>query len=136
MKRMIAALATIAMMGCVAMGTQVQEKQLSKLEKGKTTMQEVVASLGQPSTNTYNSDGTRTIAYMYMEAQTRPETFIPFIGGLIGGADSRSNVVTLRFDKNGTLLDYSSLTSSMGTGMGISSGTTFDRIEDQPKQAK
>ena len=135
MKKIVLVLSLFAA-GCVAMGTQIQEKQLSKLEKGKTTMQEVVANLGQPSTNTYNSDGTRTIAYMYMEAQTRPETFIPFIGGLIGGADSRSNVVTLRFDKNGTLLDYSSSTSSVGTGMGISSGTTFDRVEDQPKQAK
>lgn len=136
MRMIFVALAAVVMTGCVAMGTQIKEQQLTKLEKGKTTVQEVVASFGPPTTNTLNSNGSRTLMYTYIEAQSRPETFIPFIGGFIGGADSRSNMVTLQFNTAGVLLDYSSSTSTMGTGIGISSGTTFDRVEEQPKQAK
>ena len=134
--RMILAVLAAVDDGLRAMGTQIKEQQLTKLEKGRTTMHEVVASFGQPTTNTLNSNGSRTLAYTYIESQTRPETFIPFIGGFIGGADSRSNMVTLQFNTAGVLLDYSSSTSTMGTGIGISSGTTFDRVEEQPKQAK
>lgn len=136
MRRFFLLVTLMILTGCVAMGTQVKEQQLSTLEKGKTTMQDVVSSFGPPSTNTLNSNGTRTLVYIYTEAQARPETFIPFIGGLVGGADSRSNIVTLQFNNGGVLVDYSSSTSSIGTGMGITSGTTFDRVKDQPKQSE
>lgn len=128
-------LGIILLAGCVATGTQVREDQLSKLEKGKTRIQDVVSNFGPPSTNTLNSDGSRTIVYMYIEAQARPETFIPFIGGFVGGADSRSNLVTLKFDGAGMLVDYSSSTTAVGTGYGAASGTKFDRVEEQPKQS-
>jgi len=135
MKRIALLMVAALTAGCVATGTQVREDQLAKLEKGKTRIQEIVSSFGQPSTNTLHSDGSRTVVYMYVEAQARPETFIPFIGGLVGGADSRSNMVTLKFDRDGILLDYSSSTTAMGTGYGASSGTKFDRVEEQPKQS-
>ena len=135
MRQIALLIVAVFLAGCVATGTQVHEQQLAKLEKGKTTIQEVVSSFGQPSTKTLNSNGTRTIVYMYVEAQARPETFIPFIGGFVGGADSRSNMVTLQFDRAGILVDYSSSTTTMGTGYGAASGTRFDRVEEQPKQS-
>lgn len=136
MKQIAFVILAAMLVGCVATGTQVREDQLAKLEKGKTRIQDVVSTFGQPSSSTLNSDGSRIIVYMYVEAQARPETFIPFIGGLVGGADSRSNMVTLKFDRTGVLVDYSSSTTAMGTGYGASSGTTFDRVEEQPKQSK
>ena len=137
MKRIIMACAAVAMLsGCAASGVQVTEQQVQAFQKGKTTYPEVVARLGQPNANSIDSKGTRTIAYIYSEASTRPESFIPYIGGFIGGVDMRSNVVTFMFDKNGVLQEYAASSSQTGTGFNLSAGQTKGRVEAQPRQAK
>jgi outer membrane protein assembly factor BamE (lipoprotein component of BamABCDE complex) len=120
---------------CAASGVQVKEEQLQQFQTGKTTYQEVTSALGAPNFNMINADGTRTIMYTYAEAQVRPETFIPYIGPFVGGTDMRTNNVTLMFDQNGVLQNFTAAEGQTGTGMGIASGTTVDRVEDQPQQA-
>ena len=119
---------------CAAAGVQVTEDQLSFLKPGHTTVSEVVATLGPPTMQMRNPDGTRTISYVYSEAQTRPETFVPFVGAFVGGVDMRSNLVMLQFDGDGLLLTHTASTSALGSGMNLSSGVTPKRVEGQPKQ--
>jgi hypothetical protein len=90
--------------GCVSTGVKVSEQQATSFEVGKATYQEVVAKLGEPTTNTLSSDGTRVIAYSFSAAMTRPESFIPYIGGLVGGVNTRSSQVAFYFDAKGILL--------------------------------
>lgn len=136
MKHIRWSLLLILLTGCAASGTQVTENQLSFLEPGKTSIQDAVATLGQPNMNMRNPDGTRTIAYIYSEAAARPETFIPIVGAFVGGMDIRSNMVMLQFDRSGKLMSHSASSSAIGTGTNLSSGTTSNRIDGQPKQAK
>lgn len=104
-------------------------------EVGKTTYQDVVRKLGEPTQRMVSADGSKQAFYMYVEAQARPETFIPIVGAFVGGSDARSNSASFFFDKNDILTDYRSSSGAMGMGMGLSAGHVEGRIPDQPKQA-
>lgn len=137
MKKLLLIVAAIYLVGCAATGVEVKEESLADLKKGETTIQEVVAKIGNPTTSTLNMDGSRTIMYVYASSTTRPETFIPYVGAFVGGADTKSNVVSLMFDKDGVLQNYTSSASNYGTGMGFAAGTKVDQERtSQPQQAK
>lgn len=122
--------------GCAASGVQVREDQLAEFQEGKTTMQEIVGKLGQPTGSTLMPDGSRMITYTYVAVTSRPESFVPVVGPLVGGHDMRSNVVMLTFDRSGLLKTKMASSSQHGTGMGMISGTSaVDRVEQQPRQA-
>jgi outer membrane protein assembly factor BamE (lipoprotein component of BamABCDE complex) len=122
--------------GCAASGVQVKEEQLAAFEKGKTTLQDVVATLGTPTGKTLMPDGSRMISYTYAQAQARPATFIPIVGAFVGGIDARSNSVVLTFDQRGILKSTMSSSHQQGTGMGFAAGTGPQaQVEQQPRQA-
>ena len=121
---------------CTSTGVQVNERALTSFEKGKTTINDVFARLGQPTSNILLNTGQRIVGYTYVQAQARPESFIPIIGPLVGGADSRFSNVSLTFDRNGVLESYSSTQSQFGTSTGVASGATpSDRVRDQPRRS-
>jgi outer membrane protein assembly factor BamE (lipoprotein component of BamABCDE complex) len=117
--------------GCVSTGVRVSEDEARAFVVGQSTYAEVTAKLGQPTTSTLNSDGTRVAVYAYTAVQERPENFIPYIGGLVGGADTKSNDVTFTFDKNGILLSTTSSQSQAGIGTNLSAGTPIKRSAPQ-----
>lgn len=126
----------VVLSGCAASGVQVKEEQLAAFEKGKTTMQEVVAALGAPTGNTLMPDGSRMISYTYAQAQARPATFIPIVGAFVGGVDARSNSVMLTFDQQGILKTTMSSSHQQGTGTGFAAGTGLQSpVEQQPRRA-
>jgi outer membrane protein assembly factor BamE (lipoprotein component of BamABCDE complex) len=126
----------MALCACAASGVQVKEEQLKEFQAGKTTMSEVVAKLGQPTTNMMGPDGSRTLVYSYAQVQTPPETFIPIVGAFAGGADVKSNAVVLAFTPDGILKTTTSSSTRVGSGTGLASGTGApERVPDQPKQA-
>ncbi|OZI64598.1 outer membrane protein assembly factor BamE domain-containing protein [Bordetella genomosp. 4] len=126
--------ALVLIAGCVSTGVQVKDEQLSSFVPGQTTRQEVIAALGQPTTQMRNADGTSMLIYTHVEAQARAASFIPIVGAFVGGADSRSNQVTLNFDSDGKLLGHSSTESAYGTGYGLSAGQV-ESVTDQPRKA-
>ena len=127
---------TLALSSCTSTGVQVDERALTSFEKGKTTIADVVARLGQPTSNMLLNTGQRIIGYTYIQAQARPESFIPIIGPLVGGADSHFSNVSLTFDRNGVLESYSSTQSQFGTATGVATGATpNDRVQDQPRRS-
>lgn len=134
MHRLVWTSSCLVLMGCVASGTQVKEQQLSQFKAGETTYAQVVATLGPPNSNTLLPDGTRMIAYTYVQAAARPESFIPIVGPLVGGADARSNMVMLHFDSDGKLLTYSSTATQVGSGQNLSAGASPAR-NDEPKSS-
>lgn len=129
---MIAVAALLA--GCAAAGIKVTEQQLSALKPGESTEAHAVQLLGQPTVRSRMSDGMTTLAYSYFETKVRPETFIPFAGAFIGGSDTRTNTVVLRFDQAGKLLNTTSSESTFGSGMGVAAGTLSQEPTMQPKQ--
>jgi len=119
--------------GCMSAGVKVDEKNLAAFESGKTTCGEVIAGLGQPTTNTLMPDGRRMLMYTWVDARARPQNFIPLIGPFVGGADSHSNSAIIWIAKDGTLDTYSASQSQYGIGRGLEAGPSPGRVSDQPR---
>jgi hypothetical protein len=126
-----AVLVALLLSACASTGVKVSEQDAQSFVVGKSTYGDVIAKLGDPTTTTLNSDGTRVAAYNYSAMQERPESFVPYIGGLIGGADMKSNSVTFTFDKKNVLLAMSSSQSQQGMGENLSAGTPVPRSAPQ-----
>ncbi len=121
----------LALSACASAGVRVSEQEAESFVVGKSTYNDVVAKLGDPTTTTVNADGTRVAEYSYTAIQERPESFIPYIGGLIGGADAKSNSVIFTFDKRNLLLSTTSSQSQQGMGQNLSAGTPITRSAPQ-----
>lgn len=121
-RQLLLIIAVLALNACMSYGTKVDQDKLSQFQKGKTTYAEVVEKLGKPTQNTINADGTRTIMYMYGQAQAKATNFIPFVGGFLGGAESENTSVVFNFDKRNILVSYTASEGGTQTGTGIMSG--------------
>ncbi len=112
--------AALGLAACGAQsGTKVEQSQVQQFEVGKTTYDEVVVTLGPPTSSSISSDGTRTAVYSYAEYRTRPETFIPFAGAFIGGADTETSSATFMFDRDNVLTSYSASEGGSGISHGV-----------------
>lgn len=111
---------------CASSGVKIDQHSMAQFHKGKTTYSEVIAALGQPSQSGLDDTGERTISYFYMSAQARPESFIPVIGGLVGGIDSETSTASFFFDARGVLVKSSQSEGGMGYGTGFE-GISQDR---------
>lgn len=134
MKFLVATLiATAALTGCAASGVRVTDDQVAHFKKGITTKSDVLQTLGKPTMQMRLGDGTSMVTYSFSETSVRPATFIPIVGAFAGGADSRSNSMTLRFDANDKLIDTTSASFENGTGHGVSAGPV-QGVPDQPRR--
>ena len=114
-----AVMMTAVLGGCAASGVQVTEQQAQSFQVGKTTYPEVVAALGEPTTVNSSSNGNRVAVYSYSSVASRPQNFIPYIGPLVSGYDTKSSAVTFVFDSKSVLREMTSSQNNMGSGANI-----------------
>jgi outer membrane protein assembly factor BamE (lipoprotein component of BamABCDE complex) len=109
----------LVLAGCAGTGTKVSEEQAQSFQVGRSTYNDVVAALGQPTTVTTSTGGGRVASYTYAAVSAQPQNFIPYIGPLVSGYDTKSNAVTFTFDGAGILRNTTSTqgNSSVGTGL-------------------
>jgi len=112
----------VALSACMSSGTKVTQETVSRFVIGKTTYAEVVQQLGKPNQSTLNSDGVRTIVYTYAQSQASGVSYIPYINLFVRGTESENTTVTLNFDKNSVLTDYTAIEGAMETETGVTSG--------------
>ena len=90
-------------------GVSVTEIQ-DRIKEGKTTKHEVKEWLGEPSGISKDKDGNEVWRYSFgnYESKIRATTFIPVVGGLLGGVDTKmeSRILTIVF-KNERVLSFS-----------------------------
>jgi len=110
--------------GCMSAGVEVRPEQMSSFRPGVTTLQDVTAKLGPASVQTSLDDGSTLLVYTFVTSRPHPESFIPFIGALVGGADTRSSAAVFLFDAHGILKSAGTTTSNVGTG--LSTGLSTD----------
>ena len=95
-------------------GVSVTEIQ-DRIIEGKTTKAEVKEWLGEPSGITKDKDGNEVWNYSFsnFESQVRAETFIPIVGGLLGGSDTKqeNRMLGITF-KRGVVYSYTFETSN------------------------
>jgi hypothetical protein len=125
----IAVLALIAgLAGCASAGVKVDQSKMAQFHKGQTTYRDVIAALGNPSQSSVDDMGNRSVSYIYTSTQARPETFIPFVGAFVGGADTENSIATFSFDTRGILVKSSQTQGGLGVGTGLE-GMSQDRKE-------
>ena len=110
---------SLAISACASSGTKVSDDALARIQKGTSTAGDVLATLGPPQSDTRSSDGTRTLTYVYGSYQMRPESFIPAVGTLVGGADSKSQSVTVTIGPDGKVADITSTISNHAVNAGL-----------------
>jgi len=120
---------------CAAHGREVRQDQLAQLKKGETTVDQTIALLGKPTMRTTMGTGQTMLSYSYARVQSRPETFIPIIGGFVGGADTYTSYVRLTYGADGVLQNFVASEGGSGTGLCVASGSVRDR-QPGPVEAK
>lgn len=116
--RYLAVLFIVLLSGCATVGTQIDGNYTQSIKEGVTTEREIIAALGAPLTVTQNSDGTKTLMYVYSEAQTKAATFIPVVGLFAGGTDTKSQSLVVII-KDGLVQSWSMTESEQEYKTGI-----------------
>lgn len=108
--------------GCATVGRKIDPSNFEKIKKGETTKDEVVSLLGSPDHLTISGNGNTAMTYIYSRAAARPETFIPFVGALVGGYDVQTQAVVIVVGPDGKVIDYSASYGKTETRQNLSSG--------------
>ncbi|MBS4433263.1 hypothetical protein E2566_08140 [Pectobacterium punjabense] len=102
MKKIITAvLVSFALSGCYSFGNQTlknvtQEDVKAKIVKGKTTKSEVLTAFGEPDKR-IASDNEEKWSYSMHNYRSKPTSYIPLVGVLIGGTDIEEKSILITF---------------------------------------
>ena len=135
MKKFLLITCMLMFVACTSVGVKVDPAKMADFKKGQTTYGEVVEALGQPTQTMVSDNGEKTIQYAYLSTQARPESFIPYVGLVVGGADTETSMVSMTFDRKGILRSYSSSQGGIGGGSGFEAYSQ-PRKSAQPNQVK
>lgn len=111
------------LLACAATGVQVSEEQAQSFQTGRSTYADVVGALGQPTSTSLTSNGTRIATYSYAAMQSKPQNFIPYIGPFVASYDTKSSAVTFTFDARGVLTNTISTQGGQGIGANLAAGS-------------
>jgi outer membrane protein assembly factor BamE (lipoprotein component of BamABCDE complex) len=116
----------ILLTGCMTMGRKIDQAAADKIEKGKTTREQVVSLVGAPDQITRLGNGDMTFTYSYMRATPKAATFIPIIGIFAGGSDVQHQMFIVTFGPDNIVKDLFSTQGASEASMGIASGSGAD----------
>lgn len=121
--------------GCMTVGRKLDVDAVDSIKKNRTTRQEVVQAIGSPDQVTRDGDGNVTYMYMYARTQVKPETYIPYIGPMIGGTRSQNQTVIISFGPDDIVNQITSTMGGMETSQGLSSGkkARMPEVEDNKR---
>lgn len=123
---LLMALMFLAIPACVSVGRKIDQSAADKIEKGKTTREQVVSLIGSPEMITRNSNGDTVFIYNYTRSTAKPATFIPYIGPFVGGANTQHQSTSVTFGPDGVVKAFSSTQGSMESNIGLTAGGKAD----------
>lgn len=106
---------------CASMGRRIDSESASQIRVGRTNKQQVLNLLGSPDGSSTNGRGDTTWTYNYTGAQMKPESFIPYFGGLVGGSNIQHQSTTVVFGPGGVVKDFTNSENSTETGVNLGS---------------
>src|SRR3954454_16856755 len=92
--------------GCASTQTRIEPIQLAALERGKTTVADVMGRFGRPTVMSKNMDGSQTAAYMQGAGRSEMSGFVPLMRSIVTDREASVASVTFYFDANGVLTSY------------------------------
>ncbi len=98
MTRCLIVALSLALASCAASSPRIDTARFSELQKGRSTVAEVVGKFGRPSVLSKNPDGTQTAIYVHDDGQSM--AMIPLVATM--PVDSS----TFYFDGGGVLTDF------------------------------
>ncbi len=120
MKRFFATIAVCGLMvGCVSTGVEVGPEQMADFLPGFSTLDDVTAELGTPTSQATLSNGFTVLTYLFAASRPHPESFLPFVGPLFAGGEIRSSTVLFEFDQDGVLRSERRTTSTGASGLTV-----------------
>ena len=106
----ILAAGALLLCACAETGTKIDQAKVDAFEVGKTTIDQAVIALGEPSARTVHGEET-FLYWSHVSAQAHARAFIPFANLSGNNVSSQSESVTLVFRK-GVLTDKSASQSA------------------------
>ena len=103
---MVALLAGCATSGNEKLKDHTQSSISQQIMEGKTTKNEVTASLGQPTGVTFTDAGSEIWTYRHARATPQAQNFIPFVRLISSAADVKTKELVIMFDKNDVVSKY------------------------------
>ena len=100
MKTLLMAAVSLALIACAGSSPRIDPARISALQKGQTTVDEVVRQFGRPSLISRNPDGTQSATYLYGAEGQAGTTMVPLL------SSSPADSTTFYFDTRGVLTDY------------------------------
>ncbi len=100
MKTCSIALLILALAACAGSAPRIDPARVAALQKGTTTVGEVVQQFGRPSLISRNPDGTQSATYLHGAERQSGTTMVPLLASI--PVDS----TTFYFDPNGVMADY------------------------------
>lgn len=118
---MIASLFTLA--GCASSGNEslrqeTKESISTKIFEGKTTKDEVRATLGAPASTTFTDGGQEIWKYDRADIQSDAVNFVPVVNWFGSSYSGTKKELTILFDPNGIIKKYSWNDSPVSTKSG------------------
>jgi len=92
--------------GCWSYGAKIDDTKLAQIERGKSTRADVEALIGKPATVDFTDSGLEKWIYLHSRSQMRAASLIPVIGIVAGGADTKTETLTVLFNTGGVVMSY------------------------------
>lgn len=135
-RTVISAISLLCLCACASVGKKIDRAGAERIKVGDSK-QDVLAAIGKPDgIGRDAASGQETWNYVYMTQTVKPETFIPFAGAFIGGANSTSDTVIVFFDQNGKVANVNTAFANTDATMNTVSGDRKAEPKPQEKPAK
>jgi outer membrane protein assembly factor BamE (lipoprotein component of BamABCDE complex) len=108
---------------CVSSGRKIDQSAADKIEKGKTTREQVINLIGSPDRITRTGNGDIIYVYNYMRIAAKPASFIPYVGLFVGGSNLQHQMYMVTFGPDGLVKDYLSTYGGSEVDHGITTGS-------------
>jgi hypothetical protein len=107
----------IAVLGCASVGTNFNSSKVASIKKGETTEPALIEMFGKPQQISSNSEDERVLTWIYSESHVKGETFIPFAGGFVGGATTKTKSLVVKLS-DGKVNSYTFSGGEIESGSG------------------
>ncbi|MDN5752210.1 MAG: outer membrane protein assembly factor BamE [Nitrosospira sp.] len=97
--------------GCATSGNEklkdhTQSTISQQITEGRTTKNQVIAALGQPSVVSFTDAGNEIWTYKHARATPQAQNFIPLVGLVSSGADVKTKELVVMFNKHDVVSKY------------------------------
>lgn len=106
MKKILAILICLGLMGCATTGTKIEQDKVKQIKEGITTQEEVIALMGKPFMQNLTSDKKVIMMYQYAKVKNRATNFIPVVNVFAGGMDMKQQILQILINENGVVEKY------------------------------